>query len=126
MLALINAFLGYVEPIFSKLGIPAEDVRSGFESIHYGIARLALEVGQAESQGVPISEAVRNGEDFPIIHRFHHGVFDILSMNLPPELTNLAKQIIEMPQPEFVEEIRLYLARLACTLSMNTPERALA
>lgn len=123
---LTQTFAQALIPLLEGVGVPAAEIDAGLEQVRYGVARLALEMGHAESLGLPMGDVVRDEERFPTVRKFHLGVGDFLRLELPQELVALARRMLSAPEPEQFEPIRLSLARAACTANTNTPERALA
>lgn len=107
-------------------GVEPDDVRSGLAGIQYALGRLGLEAAQADSENLPAIEAVQQPGRFPLMHRVHLGVMDILTVELPPELADWARRLLRMSDSPLFESFRLQLARCACDPRTSPPERSLA
>lgn len=123
---LLSDLAGSFKPALLEAGLSLDDLEAGLESLKYGAAKIGLEIGHAESLGIPIAEAVRDAEQFPAAHKLHNGIRNLLTLELPPELVGIAKSVMASPPAETTEALRAELARLACCLPHNQPERALA
>jgi hypothetical protein len=61
------------------------DMEAALPTLDLEATRLALEVTQAERDGIPYADAVRR-IDFPLMSRLHFGVEDLLQHRIPPEV----------------------------------------
>lgn len=112
-------------PAYEASGVPFEVMRAGILALQYGLARLALEAGQAETMGIGPAAAARDAR-FPELRRFHLAVFDLLTLELPPEAQRLVRHAIQIADREPLEEARRFLARIASDVDAERPEKALA
>ncbi len=114
-----------METDLQAAGVPVSELNRGLNALRFGAARLALEMGHAESMNVSLSRAVRNAEEFPTVHKFHLAIIDLLTLEIPLELEPTLRRAFAAPPPAGAEGIRHQLAKIACG-GANVPERALA
>lgn len=68
------------------------EIELALPSVALEASRLALEVMQAERDGIPYAEAVRR-IDLPLMGRVHFGLEDLLQSRLPPALRDAVRSL---------------------------------
>lgn len=82
-------------------------VEAAIPELELQVARLAMEVVHVERIGVAYSEAVHRPADWPLMARVHHGLLDILQMEMPPEAQSVMTSVIaNCEREEVVEDLR--------------------
>lgn len=81
------------------------EMESALPDIALEASRLALEVMQAERDGVPYAEAVRR-IDFPLMGRVHFGLQDLLQQRLPKALRNAVRGLAEAASGGEFDDLR--------------------
>jgi len=125
------AVLSSLRRIYESLGLApeilsAEELERGLEQLGTRLARLAVEVADAEAQGRRLAEAAANEMDFPMMHRLHLGLRDILTVSLPAPLAAWARQVLDGPESPIVDDFQRGLAALAASAEAPPASRALA
>src|SRR5262249_47949735 len=67
-------------------------IEDALPSLGLEATRLALEVMQAEQDGVPFADAVRR-IDFPLMSKLHFGIEHLLQHRIPPEVRQGIKEL---------------------------------
>jgi hypothetical protein len=120
MLAVTNAVRSiatfYPEPIRAQ-------IEREMPAISLQTTRLALEVVAAETSGVSFLAAVERPE-FPLMARLHFGVLDILQTELPRELRDGVRALLEHAAGGDFDPMRKLLFEVASR--QGDPEAALA
>src|SRR5215471_4650305 len=109
------AVLPSLRRIYESLGLAPEiispaDLERGIEQLGARLARLAVEVADATSQGHRLAEAAANELDFPILHRLHLALRDILTLSLPAPLAAWARNVLAGPESPLVDDFQRGLA----------------
>jgi hypothetical protein len=103
-----------------------DELERGLEQLGARLARLAVEVADAQAQGRRLAEAAASELDYPILHRLHVGVRDLLTLSLPPPLVEWARQALAAPEAPVVDELQRGLAALAASAEAAPASRAVA
>ncbi len=94
-----------------------ESVEAVLPELELLAARLSMEVLDVELNGVPYAEAVHRAGDWPLMARLHHGLVDILQLELPPNLQSiLVSALKNVDQWDGVEDLRRLVA---CRAAVN-------
>ena len=125
------ALLPSLRRVYESLGLApevmtAEELERGLEQLGTRMGRLAVEVADAQAQGQRLAAAAENELDYPILHRLHNGVRDVLTLSLPPALVAWAKQALAAPESPMLDDFQKGLAALAASPEAAPASRALA
>jgi len=82
-----------------------DEVESALPSLGLEATRLALEVIQAEQDGIPYAEAVRR-IDFPLMGRVHLGLEDMLQHRMPVALRRTMREIVAATKRGEFDDLR--------------------
>jgi hypothetical protein len=100
-------------------------VQAAIAEIEAALMGLAFEAHEAEVRCVTFDNACRDENNFPRLNRLHHGVCDMLTLELPPELVAWMRALFARPPENEANEIQLALGGMACS-PIPCPRRALA
>ena len=96
-------------------------VESALPELELQAARLAMEVLHVERSGVEFSEAVDRPADWPLMSRVHHGLLDILQLEMPREAQAVVSTVISNCESwDGIEDLR----RLIVCRAANDDDRA--
>jgi len=82
-----------------------DEVEGALPSLGLEATRLALEVMQAEQDGIPFADAVRR-IDFPLMGRLHFGVEDMLQHRIPAEFRQTIRGLAAATKRGEFDELR--------------------
>jgi hypothetical protein len=82
-----------------------EEVEGALPSLGLEATRLALEVMQAEQDGIPFAEAVRR-IDFPLMSKVHFAIEDLLQHRVPNELRPIIRGLAAATKRGEFDELR--------------------
>ncbi len=111
---------------FQAVFPPEVDLEQGMQELKLAAAKLGLEAYETEVRGVPLSTAVTDERNFPILFRLHVGIRDLLTLELPKELLSWAERLTGTNHQAGSDELQLQLGRMATDLKQPPTERALA
>lgn len=103
-----------------------EELERGLDQLGARLGRLAVELVDAQAQGLRLAQAAANELDYPILHRLHLGIRDVLTLSLPPPLAAWARQTLAAPDSPVFDDFQRGLAALAASDDAPPPSRALA
>jgi hypothetical protein len=117
--------------VYESLGLAPsvmtpEELDRGLDQLGARLGRLAVEVADATAQGQRLADAAANELDYPVLHRVHVGVRDVLTLSLPPPLVAWAKQVLAGPDSPMLDDFQRGLAALAASTEAPVASRALA
>ena len=110
--------------LFSLL--PADNLQRGLADLEAEMLRLSAEVLVADQRETPLHRAANDSASFPALYRFHVGLRDILTMELPQPLLDWARAMFQKPAVVDGDEIQLALGRIASSPEHAPIHRALA
>ena len=106
--------------------LPADQLQRGLRDLEAEMLRLSSDVLVADQRGVALHVAANDSASFPNLYKFHVGLRDILTMELPQPLLDWARALFEKPAVIDGDEIQLALGRIASSASHAPVHRALA
>ena len=107
----VNLYPASVQPL----------VEAALPELELQAARLGMEVLHVEGSGVDFSEAVDRPADWPLMSRVHHGLLDILQLEMPPEAQAILSTVIANCEYwDGIEDLR----RLIVCRAANDDDRA--
>ena len=106
--------------------IPPDQLQRGLKDLEAEMLRLSSDVLVAEQRGVALHVAANDSASFPNLYKFHVGLRDILTMELPQPLLDWARALFEKPAIIDGDEIQLALGRIASSANHAPIHRALA
>ena len=106
----------FYEQIANEIPEPARSVVvAGLSEFQLPLARLSLEVIDAESRSIPFRDAARLATEFPVLSRTHFGLQDLLQYELSVEELRAVRALLDQFAPLDFESARrgLFLAAAA-------------
>jgi len=112
------AVLPSLRRVYESLGLAPdvmtpEELERGLDQLGARLNRLAVELVDAQAQGLRLAQAAANELDYPILHRLHLGIRDVLTLSLPPALAAWARQTLATPDTPALDDFQRGLAALA-------------
>jgi len=125
------AVLPSLRRVYESLGLAPgvmtpEELERGLDQLGARLNRLAVELVDAQAQGLRLAAAAANELDYPILHRLHLGIRDVLTLSLPAPLAAWARQTLAAPELPIFDDFQRGLAALAAAHDAPAPSRALA
>jgi len=125
------AVLPSLRRVYESLGLAPdvmtpEELERGLDQLGARLNRLAVELVDAQAQGLRLAQAAADELDYPILHRLHLGIRDVLTLSLPPPLAAWARQTLASPDTPVLDDFQRGLAALAAADDAPPASRALA